>query len=328
MQRVELPGTGIKTSRLGFGCSSMMGALNRRDSLRTLEWAFNAGIRHFDVAPMYGYGEAEACLGEFLALHAGEVTVTTKFGIPPEQRSGWKEMARSVARPLLKAAPALKARARRAADAVAAVPPAGDLSASTALRSLERSLQKLRVERIDLFLLHDTTPDEVRGNDTLLVMLERSKAAGKIGAFGVGTDRGHADAILRDAPLFAPVVQREWSVFDPLDVDSGFHIAHRALSANQRRLGAYLGNTPDSAAEWSDVLRMDPREPGALSALMMRAALWANLAGIVLFSSKSEQHIQANAELASEGGTDVQAEAFYRLVQRELSRIPALEGSV
>ena len=56
--------------------------LNRRQSLALLESAFEAGIRHFDTAPMYGYGEAESCLWEFLSKHPGEMTVTTKFGIP------------------------------------------------------------------------------------------------------------------------------------------------------------------------------------------------------------------------------------------------------
>jgi aryl-alcohol dehydrogenase-like predicted oxidoreductase len=69
MQTVALGTTGRSTTRLGFGCSSVMGSLNRRDSLRMLASAFDAGIRHFDVAPMYGYGEAEVCLGEFLKHH-------------------------------------------------------------------------------------------------------------------------------------------------------------------------------------------------------------------------------------------------------------------
>ena len=60
-----------------------MGSISRRESLRLLEAAFDAGIRHFDVAPMYGYGEAEGCLGEFLQRHRADVTVTTKYGIPP-----------------------------------------------------------------------------------------------------------------------------------------------------------------------------------------------------------------------------------------------------
>ena len=44
------------TTRLGLGGSSIMGVLNRRQSLALLESAYDAGIRHFDTAPMYGYG--------------------------------------------------------------------------------------------------------------------------------------------------------------------------------------------------------------------------------------------------------------------------------
>ncbi len=327
MQTVELPGTSRRTSRLGFGCSSIMGALNRRDSLRTLDWAFDAGIRHFDVAPMYGYGEAESCLGEFLQRHRGEVTVTTKFGIPPERRSGWKQLARSLGRPILKAAPGLKARVQGAASAVASAAPARNLSAGIARQSLEESLRKLRVDRIDVFLLHDAALDEVSGNDALLHMVEQGRADGKIGVYGVGTERKHAEAILRDAPAFAPVVQREWSVFDPLDQDAAFHITHRALAANRRRLQAYLESVPDVAAEWSSSAGVDLRRPEELSALMMRAAFWATPAGVVLFSSKSEAHIRSNAQLAMGRSEDMQAEALYRLVQRDLHRIPALRGS-
>ena len=53
------------------------------DSLAILEAAWDAGIRHFDVAPMYGYGEAgRYCMGEFQKRHRGEATVTTKYGNP------------------------------------------------------------------------------------------------------------------------------------------------------------------------------------------------------------------------------------------------------
>ena len=83
METIPLGATGRSTTRLGFGCSSIMGGLGYRESLNVLESAWNAGIRHFDVAPAYGYGEAEGCLGEFMRRHQGQMTVTTKFGIPP-----------------------------------------------------------------------------------------------------------------------------------------------------------------------------------------------------------------------------------------------------
>ena len=37
-----------------------------------------------------------------IGRHRGEVTVTTKYGIPPAKNPGWIEMARSVARPVVK----------------------------------------------------------------------------------------------------------------------------------------------------------------------------------------------------------------------------------
>src|ERR1017187_8275756 len=60
METIDLGRTGRRTTRLGFGCSSLMGAMGRKESVAMLEAAFDAGVRHFDVAPMYGFGQAES----------------------------------------------------------------------------------------------------------------------------------------------------------------------------------------------------------------------------------------------------------------------------
>src|SRR5580698_4297843 len=120
METIDLGTTGRRTTRLGYGCSSVMGAMDGKESLAMLEAAFDAGVRHFDVAPMYGFGQAEGCLGEFLGRHRAEVTVTTKYGIPPAKNPGLMGLARSIARPLVKALPGLKQRLSKAAGAVTA----------------------------------------------------------------------------------------------------------------------------------------------------------------------------------------------------------------
>jgi D-threo-aldose 1-dehydrogenase len=321
MLTCKLADTGRSTTRLGYGCSSIMGGMGRAASLRTLEWAFDAGIRHFDVAPMYGYGEAEACLGEFIARHPNDVTVTTKYGIPPPARSGLMSVVRTVARPLLKAVPALKARAQRAAAATGEAPKR-ELSAAVAQASLEASLRHLRVERIHLFLLHDATPEEVR-DSSLLEFLERAREDGKIGAFGVGTDRQHAVEIEEQSPEYAKVVQREWSVFDAVAATDRFRIHHRSLGDNLRKVQAYLDGSSEAMRHWSQEINTSLAAPGVLSRLMMRAALWANPQGIVLFSSKVKEHIQANADLARPSDIeDARAVALYRAVQRDLVATP------
>src|ERR1039457_3206544 len=71
MDRIDLGATGRTTTRLGFGCSSLMGAMGRRESSAMLEAAFDAGLPHFDV--------------------------TTKYGIPPARGQGWMGLARAAA---------------------------------------------------------------------------------------------------------------------------------------------------------------------------------------------------------------------------------------
>ena len=117
MEQIILGTSGRPTTRLGFGCGNLMGALGRRDSLKLLETAYDAGIRHFDVAPMYGYGEAESCLGEFLQHHRGQVTITTKYGIAPPKNSTLIQLGRQIAGPVIKKIPSIKRSLAQAANA-------------------------------------------------------------------------------------------------------------------------------------------------------------------------------------------------------------------
>src|SRR5260370_38076242 len=140
MQTIPLADTNRQTTRLGFGCGSIMGATNRRDSLKLLETAYEAGIRHFDVAPMYGYGEAETCLGEFLEHHRGQITVTTKYGIAPPKKSAIIKLGRSLAAPVIKQLPSLKHRLAQAANAPTRNPERPSFTPAEANASPERSL--------------------------------------------------------------------------------------------------------------------------------------------------------------------------------------------
>src|SRR5689334_980851 len=79
-------GLAAKPATVGFGCSSLTGT-DASNAIRVLEVAFDAGVRHFDTARYYGYGEAEGILGRFLNSRRSQVTITTKFGIEPPRRS-------------------------------------------------------------------------------------------------------------------------------------------------------------------------------------------------------------------------------------------------
>lgn len=320
MDTVALGTTGRSTSRLGFGGSSIMGALGRKQSLAMLEAAFDAGIRHFDTAPMYGFGEAESCLGDFLRAHPGQVTVTTKYGIPPEKTRPHIRLARSVARPILQAFPGLKQRVAGVAAATSG--PAHEehkatFTADQAKASLDRSLAALKTDRIDVWLLHEVTADELR-DDNLLRLLEDSVKAGTIGTFGVGSGGDKIPDLLLRAPRYCPTLQFEWSVLDPLpQTGETFRIHHRSLTDNFRSLHATLAADPDRCRRWSEATSTDLADREALAHLMLKAALVMNPASVILFSSKNPAHIRANADLVRDGALAAPAARLYELVQSD-----------
>ena len=317
MQTITLGESGQQTTRLGFGCSSVMGALGRADSLKMLEAAYDAGLRHFDVAPSYGFGEAEGCLGEFLARHPGQLTVTTKYGIPAETKT-WKSTARNLARPVLKAIPGLKKRLRGAASSMGGPAEAkAAFNAADARASLERSLRMLRVERIDVWLLHEADAPDLE-DETLLRFFDDAQAEGRIGTYGVGSAGDKIPALLRDRAAFCPVLQYEWSVLDPLIAPGeSFRIHHRALTENFRALHEALAGDPPRAQRWSDECGADLRDAEVLARLMLKASLVCNPQSVVLFSSKRPQHVRGNVAVAEDAGAEDKALRLYALVRAE-----------
>lgn len=134
--------------RLGFGVSGPLasGLVSARATRWLVRHAYDLGVRVFDVAPSYGDGEAERRLGDAICdLDRDRLFIATKAGI-----------AASGAR---------------------------DFSADGVRRSLDASLARLGVSRVDALLLHGPAPHEI--NDSLIATLVDLRAAGRIGAIGV-----------------------------------------------------------------------------------------------------------------------------------------------
>jgi D-threo-aldose 1-dehydrogenase len=329
MQLIELSDTGRTTTRLGFGCSSLMGAMGRRASLAILEAAYDAGIRHFDVAPMYGYGEAESCLGEFLQRHRDQITVTTKYGIPPGKKSSLISAARRVAGPLIKTLPSLKHRLAQAANTATRPSKMATFTAQEAKASLERSLAELRADHIDVWLLHEVSAADLQ-DDALLLLLEQEVQRGTIGTFGAGSSADKIPTLLAEHPAYCRTLQYEWSILDshveasPVIPAPPFRIHHRALTDNFRSLHRALTENRELCKRWSASTNIDLSNANDLARLMLKAALLINPASIILFSSKNPHHISANAKLADDRTLDAPAAALYRLVRAE--RDPLFPG--
>jgi D-threo-aldose 1-dehydrogenase len=319
MRTVELPRTDLNPSRLGFGSALLMARLGRRESVRLLEAAHEAGITHFDTARAYGYGEAESAVGEFLSQHRESVTVATKLGMVPPRRSRSLGVAKSVARAAVGRAPAARRLLRRGA---ATMVRSGQFDPAQARSSLDTSLRELAVETVDLLLLHECRPADL--TEGLFDFLQASVQAGKVRHFGIATDPASTALILADQPRFAAVAQFEHNVRDDTlaavpDPGRTGVITHSAVREVIAPLTALLRD-PALRASWSQELGLDLGRPGVPGRLLLAYALESNANGVVLFASTDEATIRANAALADgDEFSSEQIQSFARLARPALS---------
>jgi D-threo-aldose 1-dehydrogenase len=316
MRTVALPGTDLVPSRLAFGSALLMGKLGRRESVRLLEVAHESGITHFDTARAYGYGEAESALGEFLSRHRDGVTVTTKLGIMPPRRSRGLQAAKSFGRVAASRAPALRRLMRKGAERLVQT---GRFDPAEARTSLDTSLRDLGTDVVDILLLHECRPDDLR-TEGLLDFLQGAVREGKIRYFGVATDSESTQVILRERPEFAQVAQVAHNAVDRtlerLPALGGTAvITHSAVGAPLERLTELLRDAR-RRERWSQALGVDCARPEVIGSLLLAYALQSNPDGVVLFASTDAERIRSNAALAD--ATEFSSEQirdFARLTQ-------------
>ena len=133
-------------TELGFGAAPIGGlyrAVTDETAEQTLAAAWDAGVRYFDTAPHYGLGLSERRLGRFLRTRPrGDVVVSTKVG----------RILRPVARP------AGSDLDIGGFDVPATHERVLDYSRDGVRRSLDDSLARLGLDRVDIVYVHD--PDD------------------------------------------------------------------------------------------------------------------------------------------------------------------------
>ena len=187
MQRRRFGRTGLDVSVLGFGCGAVGGLMikgSAADQERAAARALELGINYFDTAAMYGNGESERNLGRVLKSLKPELYLGTKVRVPAAER--------------------------------------GNIAAAVAA-SLEASLQRLQLDHVDLFQLHnhilveagaaDLTPEQVLGE--VVPAFERLRQQGKTRFFGI-TAVGDTAALHRvaDARTF-DTAQVSYNMLNP-----------------------------------------------------------------------------------------------------------------
>jgi aryl-alcohol dehydrogenase-like predicted oxidoreductase len=321
LPELQIPGINIKIPVMGFGCSSLT-SIARKKALRLLDSAFDVGIRHFDVARYYGYGETESILGAFVKSRRAQVTVTTKFGIEPPRRTNALRIALGMGRRFLRFVPSARKIVQKH---VPTVLKGNAFSVADAQRNLEISLRELGTDYIDFYLLHDYVAG-VHPSDELVAFLRQAVKAGKIRQFGLGTS---VDSIMRALdcePDLCGVIQCQNSVLTrnldklPSQSKRGLVITHGALAGAYGCLSSFLKADANRAQNWSKTLDLDCADERILAALLLNYVIDANPKGMVLFSARNTARIRHNAKSVLERRvTPTQVNLFARLVERDLT---------
>lgn len=172
---------------LGIGTAAIMGRVSRSAGTAALERALAAGVRHFDTARSYGWGEAERVVGNALRKHRREdLRIVTKCGILPVRNTPLLGLAKSVARSLLAFAPGLKAQVRRVASSES-FQPVRTYEIESLAGSVKTSLDELGVSYIDDLLLHNFSPERP-GLEEVGTWFRELQRAGTIRRFGFSVE--------------------------------------------------------------------------------------------------------------------------------------------
>jgi D-threo-aldose 1-dehydrogenase len=296
-------------AQLGFGTSQLMGRIGRKESLRLMEVAYDAGIRHFDTAPLYGLGAAEAMVGEFATGKRAHITIATKFGIRPPARSPLMDFAKSTARAAVKLVPSMRTALRKRADSMVAH---GVFTPEECRASLASSLQQLRTSYVDFFLMHEVLGHQIDAE--LLQSLDEAKQKGLIRNYGIATSPAATVEISRTLRP-GTVAQFASNAFEPLVGRIPAHLAritHSALGAGFPPFSSLLTANAETVKKWSSALDFDCSDIDQLGRLFLYSAMAENTGGTVLFFSANEERIRRNALLMS-------SSSFYRAQVEVLS---------
>ncbi|MEU3788392.1 aldo/keto reductase [Streptomyces fructofermentans] len=173
--RIRTLGRGaVAVTELGFGAAGIAGLytpVSPEQARGALDAAWDAGVRYFDTAPHYGLGLSERRLGGALRGRSG-YTVSTKAGrlLDPSGATDGDDLANGFAVP---------ATHRRV----------WDFSADGVRRSLEESLERLGLDRVDLVYLHDPDDHAEQAFREAYPALERLRSEGVVGAIGAGMNQ-------------------------------------------------------------------------------------------------------------------------------------------
>ena len=151
MEYAKLGKSDLLVSKIGFGCMSLRGSSN--DNKILLNKALQLGINYFDTADLYEDGENESKIGTLLKSNRKDIVLATKVGNQKQANGSTTWNA----------------------------------SKAYILSSIDKSLQRLQTDWIDLYQLHGGTIED--NIDETIEAFEWLKQQGKIRYYGISSIR-------------------------------------------------------------------------------------------------------------------------------------------
>jgi aryl-alcohol dehydrogenase-like predicted oxidoreductase len=295
----------------------------RRDAIRLLNEAYDLGITHFDTARLYGQGQSEALVGEFLRGKRHSVTVTTKVGLYPSTIAARFPSAFTIARRLKHALPRRKEKISPTPTEALRV--RGNFDIGRVQASLETSLRELRTDYIDVLLLHECSVDDAR-NLALVEFGHRQIERGLVRTTGVGTAHcnlaGQVDAL----PSLYRVLQFELNLMQtevPPICDRAL-VTHTVFGPLPAVIAAARAN-PALAAKGRAVCGIDLTDDRSVAAILLHHARLLNRKGTILFGTTQRKHLTQNLAALNEVVSEQQIVQFAMCFQELLRLFGARE---
>ncbi|WP_030231244.1 aldo/keto reductase [Streptomyces sp. NRRL S-350] len=237
-RRSALGRSTVPVTELAFGAAgigNLFTPVTDAEAEEAVAAAWESGVRYFDTAPHYGLGLSERRLGQALRGRPRDAyTLSTKVGrlLRPAPGRGGDDLADGFAVP---------ATHRRV----------WDFSAAGVRRSIEDSLERLGLDRIDIAYLHDPDDHAEQALTEAYPALAQLRAEGLLGAIGVGMNQaGLLARFIRETDLDAVLLAGRYSLLDQRGLTELLPLAAA------RGVGVVIGGVFNSG------LLADPR-PGA-----------------------------------------------------------------